>query len=217
MISPTLACADCLHLADDLREMDRAGVDFYHIDIMDGHFVPNLCLNLDTVKAIRSVSKTPMDVHLMVTNPMDYLDRLGESGVEYTAAHIGALDDPEGFIAAVEARGMKPGLVLSPEDDTDAVLPYLDRLGLVLVMGVRPGFSGQSFRPETLTKLHALSKVKRERDLSFLLEVDGGIGWDNIDACREAGADLAVAGVFAVFGQKMGLYEACVDFRKRTM
>ncbi len=217
MISPTLACADYLHLENDIRDMDRAGVDFYHIDIMDGHFVPNLCLNFDMVKAIRSISSTPMDVHLMVTNPMDYVDRLAELQVEYACAHVGALPDPAAFLSALRDRGIRPGLVLSPEDGVERVEPYLDRAALVLVMGVKPGFSGQRFLPETLDKLHKLSALKKEKDFSFLLEVDGGIGWDNIRACTQAGAELAVAGVFAVFGQEdMGLYEACVRFREET-
>lgn len=217
MISPTLACADYLHLENDIREMDRAGVDFYHIDIMDGHFVPNLCLNFDMVRAIRSVSSTPMDVHLMVTNPMDYVERMAQLGIEYACTHIGALSDPEAFVAAIRERGIHPGLVLSPEDSPKELEPFLDKLDLVLVMGVKPGFSGQSFQPETLKKLDALSRMKQEKGLSFLLEVDGGIGWDNIRSCVQAGADLAVAGVFAVFGQQDSLYDACVRFRKETM
>lgn len=218
MISPTLACANYLHLQADIEAMDQAGVDFYHIDIMDGHYVPNLCLNFEFIQAVRQISNTPMGAHLMVLNPMDYIKRLQESGITYVAAHIDVLKDNAGyFVDKVHRFGMKAGLVLSPEDPVEELLPYLKDLQYVLVMSVCPGFAGQAFQPEMMKKVEELKKIREEEGLDFLIEVDGGVGWDNVAMIKEAGADVVVAGVFAVFHQKESLYDACRAFRKESM
>lgn len=215
MISPTLACANYLQLQKDIEDMDRAGVDFYHIDIMDGHYVPNICLNFEFIQAVKSVTATPLEVHLMVNNPLDYVGRLAGCGVEYVCAHIDVLNDnAEYFIDKVKRHSMKAGLVLSPEDSVQAVRPYLKDLAYVLVMCVKPGFSGQAFRGDMLYKVEELSRIRDEDGLDYLIEVDGGVGWENIRQVRRAGADVAVAGLFAIFGQEESLYEATVRFRE---
>ena len=214
MIAPTLACANYLELQKDIEAMDRAGTEFYHIDIMDGHYVPNVCLNFEFIEAVRSVSTTPMDVHLMVTNPMDYIGRLSDCGVQYVSAHADVLrEDVEYFIQKVHKYNMKAGVALAPEDTVEQVIPYLKKLDYVLVMFVKPGFAGQSFQEAQLTKVEQLRRLREEQKLSFLIEADGGIGWDNIGRLKEAGVDIAVAGVFAVFDQKETLYESTVKFR----
>lgn len=215
MISPTLACANYLQLQKDIEDMDRAGVEFYHMDIMDGHYVPNICLNFDIIQAVKSVTGTPLDVHLMVSNPMRYVKRLADCGVEYVCAHADVLkEDAVYFIDKVHRHSMKAGLALSPEDDVKSIRPYLKDLAYVLVMGVTPGFSGQAFRESTLDKVYELDRIRKEEKFGYLIEVDGGIGWDNIKNVRRTGADVAVAGVFAIFGQEESLYEAAVRFRK---
>lgn len=217
MISPTLACANYLQLQKDIEEMDRAGVEFYHIDIMDGHYVPNLCLNFEIIDAIRSITRTPLEVHLMVSNPLDYVKRLRDSGVDYVGAHIDVLgDNAEYFIDKVLRHGMKAGLVLSPEDRVESIAAYLDQLEYVLVMCVKPGFSGQMFNDQVLVKIRQLGQIREKHDYRFLIEADGGIGWDNIKALKLAGMDVAVAGMFAIFGQDETLYEAAVRFREES-
>lgn len=217
MISPTLACANYLQLQKDIEEMDRAGVDFYHIDIMDGHYVPNICLNLEYIQAVKSVTRTPLEVHLMVNNPMDYVKRLAACGVDYVCAHINVLNDnAEYFIDKVQKHNMKAGLVLSPEDSVRNIRPYLKEIAYVLVMCVKPGFSGQPFMEEMLHKVEELDRIRKEDHLNYLIEVDGGIGWVNIKQVRLAGADVAVAGLFAIFGQDESLYEATVRFRNAS-
>ena len=215
MISPTLACANYLQLQKDIEDMDRAGVDFYHIDIMDGHYVPNICLNFEFIQAVKSVTRTPLEVHLMVNNPLDYVGRLAGCGVGYVCAHMNVLNDnAEYFIDKVKKHSMKAGLVLSPEDDVQMVRPYLKDIAYVLVMCVKPGFSGQAFREDMLHKVEALSRIRSKERLDYLIEVDGGIGWENIRQVKQAGADVAVAGLFAIFGQDVSLYEATVRFRE---
>lgn len=217
MISPTLACADYLNLGQDIKELDRARVDFFHIDIMDGHYVPNLCLNLDFIRAVRSMSKTPMDVHLMVTNPFEYIDILANEGIEYLSAHLNFLKDrTREFIDKVRDKGMKVGLVVSPEDEIEDVIAYLKDIDLVLVMFVKPGFSGQSFMSENLLKTKFLDKIRRDENLDFIIEADGGVGWENVDILVANGVDLNVAGVFAVFGQEGGIYQSSIDFSDRS-
>ncbi|MBC5582405.1 ribulose-phosphate 3-epimerase [Anaerofilum sp. BX8] len=213
MISPTLACADWLNLQQEIAVMDQAGVDSYHIDIMDGHYVPNLCFNLDILAAIRRVSRTPVDVHLMVTDPLDYVDRLAACGAELACTHIDSCPDVGAFLSALEAKGIKKGLVLSPGDGPELLDPWLDRLDYVLLMFVQPGFSGQKFRPEVLAKLAALDALRCQRGLDLMLEADGGIGWDNAAALVENGADLLVSGVFASLDRRGELGERTAVFR----
>lgn len=217
MISPTLACANYLQLQNDIEVMDRAGADFYHMDIMDGHYVPNICLNFEFIRAVKSVTRTPMDVHLMVSNPMDYVKRLSDCGVEYVCAHSDVLkDNVEYFIDKVHKHNMKAGLVLSPEDSADSIRPYLKDVEYVLVMCVKPGFAGQTFMEEMLPKVEELKKMREREHLNFLIEVDGGVGWENIRKLKAAGVDVAVAGMFAIFGQEESLYDATVRFRRAS-
>lgn len=217
MISPTLACVNYLHIDKDIRELDKGGVDFFHIDIMDGHYVPNLCINFDFIKAVRSISDTQMDVHLMVSNPFDYLDNLATEGVSYISAHINLLrDESSKFIEEVHKRNIKVGLAISPEDDIKQILPYIDKLDLVLLMFVKPGFAGQKFMPDILSKVEYLNNLRLANGLDFIIEADGGVGWDNVDILAKKGVDLCVAGVFAVFGQDEGIEKSVVAFRKRA-
>ncbi len=214
MISPTLACVDYLALKEQIKQMDDAKVDFYHIDMMDGNYVPNLCLNYDFIKAVRSISNTPMDVHIMAVNPYDYLNRLSEIGVEYISTHVDCVDNIEKWIDTVHEKNAKAGVVLNIEDGIENIKNYLDKLDLVLLMAVKPGFSGQKFNGEVLEKAKELSQLKKSNGYNYIIEIDGGISWDNITECKNAGVELAVAGVFAVFNQEKSVYESCVNFKK---
>lgn len=212
MIAPTLACADWMNLEKEIAVMDAAGVDSYHIDIMDGHYVPNLCFNLDILRGIRKVSGTPVDVHLMVTNPLDYVDRLAACRAELACTHPDCCD-PGAFLDALEAKGIRKGLALSPEDALERLEPWLERLDYVLLMFVKPGFSGQKFRAEILEKLAALDALRCRRNLPLMIEVDGGVGWDNAAALVENGADLLVSGVFGSLDRQGELGERTRLFR----
>lgn len=213
MITTTLACADYLHLADDIRALDQGGSDWFHIDIMDGHFVPNLCLNFDIVKAVRSISKTPMDVHLMVKNPMAYVDLMVRHGIEAACTHLNTEDSIEAFLEALEAHGIKKGIALAPDDPVEEVLPYLPRLDFVLLLFVKPGFSGQAFKPEVLAKLDVLAEAREVGGRDFIIEADGGVGFDNAQELIARGADLLVAGAFANYDKKGALDERTAQFR----
>ncbi len=205
-----------LDVRADIEAMDKANVDFYHIDMMDGNYVPNLCLNYDIIKAVRSISTTPMDVHIMALNPYKYLQRLSDMGVEYISAHLDTIGSPKDWISAVHNHNAKAGIVLNIDDDLSAIEPVLDSLDLILVMAVKPGFSGQSFNQHAYSTMQTLKELKAKHNYHYIIEVDGGVGWDNIEQCTKAGAELAVAGVFAVFGQEKSLHDSCVAFKKLT-
>ncbi len=214
MISPTLACVDYLHIEQEIREMNRAGVEFFHIDIMDGHFVPNLCLNFDMVEQIASISNTPFDVHLMVKNPMDYIERMTQCGVAYACTHLDTCPEPGAFLDALRRNGIKAGFALAPDEDFERLLPYLGSVDYILLLFVQPGFSGQELLSRIRDRLRRLDELRRQGNYHFLIEADGGVGWDNAHDLAACGADILVAGAFAVFGQPNGLYESCVRFKR---
>lgn len=214
MITTTLACADYLHLEEDIRALDRGSSDWFHIDIMDGQFVPNLCLNFDMVKAIRNISTTPMDVHLMVNNPLDYVDIMARNGIEAACTHMNTRDSIDAFLDALEERGIKKGIALAPDDPAEMVLPYLPRLDFVLLLFVKPGFSGQQFRREILEKLDELAAARKTCGREFVIEADGGVGFDNAEELISRGADLLVAGAFANYDGQGPLDERTEAFRR---
>lgn len=212
MITASLACADYLRLGEDIRAMDRAAVDGFHIDIMDGHYVPNLSFNFDMIKAVRRISDTPMDVHLMVHSPEGYIDRLADCGVQMVCTHLDATGAPDKFIAEAHNRGLKAGFALRADDNIELIAPYLGSIDYLLVMFISPGFSGLAFQPEVLAKVRALDKLRRDGSERFAIVADGGIGWQNVLSVIDAGADLVVAGVFANFNQPQGLERATAEF-----
>lgn len=216
MISLSLACIDYLHVEQQILELERANVDLYHIDIMDGHFVPNLCLNYDLIEQIRTISRTPMDVHLMVNNPLEHITRLTDLKIEYACCHISACKNPGEFLSALRANGTKCGFALSPDDNINVLLPYLTRLDYVLLLFVTPGFAGQNFNPAVLTKLAKLNQIRKEQNLRFLIMADGGVGWDNVTEVAAAGADIIVAGKFTVFSDENTLYADSVRLKNMT-
>ncbi len=214
-IAPSLMCANFLHLQRDIEDLDRAGVDLFHIDVMDGHFAPNLAMNLETVRQIKTITQTPMDVHLMVDEPESYMSSLEQLHIEYASFHIEATKQPLRLIQDLKARGVKAGIALSPREGIENLLSFVEELDYLLVMTVEPGFVGQKFIPGTLEKISALKKLMDERNLGFPIEVDGGISVETGRRCIERGASILVAGTSSIFSGTSDLYSATVEFKRQ--
>ncbi len=211
--SPSLACASQINMIKDLRALDSSGIDMFHIDIMDGHYVPNLSLSLDLLREIKmEFPQIELDVHMMVTNPMDYIEKMAKLGVEWLAFHINATNFAHRTISKIKSNGMKAGITINPSESINQILPVIDMVDLVLCMAIEPGFSGQKFIESTYQKIEELSKIREQRNLNFLINVDGGLGIHEAAECAKRGADILVLGMFACFGQEAGVYEALKEF-----
>ena len=198
-ISPSLLASDFANLESELKKCETGGADLIHLDVMDGHFVPNISFGAPVIAGLSKVCDLPFDVHLMISQPLRYIDDYADAGADLITFHLESDDDPGAVIDKILARGCKPAIAIKPGTPAEAVLPYADRLAMVLVMTVEPGFGGQKFMPSALDKLRWLKAEKDRRGLKFLLEVDGGVDNATAPQCVEAGADILVAGS-AVFG-----------------
>jgi ribulose-phosphate 3-epimerase len=199
ILAPSLLAADFGHLAEEMMRAERGGASLFHVDVMDGHFVPNLTVGPPVLRAARKATRLPLDVHLMIENADRYLDAFIEAGASWISVHVEALPHLERAIAQLRARGIRPGVALNPATPLSSLEEILPELDYVLVMSVNPGFGGQSFLPGSLDKVRRLKRAVRERSLAVQIEVDGGIDAGNARSLVEAGADILVAGS-AVFG-----------------
>ena len=196
-IAPSLLSADFGRLKDEIDEVAAGGADLLHLDVMDGHFVPNLTFGPFIVEAIRKLTKLPLDCHLMIADPLKYGPRFAKAGADIVTFHVEVEGDPARTFDAIEAAGAKAGMVVNPGTDPRRLEPWLPRCALVLVMSVWPGFGGQKFMPEVLPKFAALRELGYRGDL----EIDGGIAPGTAAAAKAAGANVLVAGS-AIFGTR---------------
>ena len=197
-IAPSLLACDFGRLAEEIQKVESAGADWLHIDVMDGHFVPNLTMGPSIVAAIKAVATRPMDVHLMISDPWQYADAFLDAGADVLTFHLEVADrgDPMALIEQIKGRGARASMAINPDADVRKLKPYLSSRDMVLVMSVFPGFGGQSFMTEVLKHVTCL---REELGFTGEIEMDGGIGLDTIEACATAGANVFVAGT-AVFG-----------------
>ena len=200
ILAPSILAADFGHLADEIARAEKGGAGLVHVDVMDGHFVPNLTVGPALVASVRRVTGLPIDVHLMVEDADRFVDAFADAGANWMSLHVEALHHLQRAVACVRGRGLRAGVALNPSTPLSALDEVLPEIDYVLVMSVNPGFSGQSFLPGSVDKVRRLAAGIRERQLPALIEVDGGVDVGNARALVEAGAEVLVAGA-AVFGQ----------------
>jgi ribulose-phosphate 3-epimerase len=194
LIAPSILSADFARLGEEIAAIQTAGADVVHVDVMDGHFVPNLTIGPPVVKAVRNSTSLPVDTHLMVTNPEPYIELYADSGSDWISVHAEVCHHLDRVVDQIEKAGAKPGVVLNPHTPPEVIEYVLDNLHHVLVMSVNPGFGGQSFIPGVLPKITKLREWITRRGLATRIQVDGGVTPDNIAMIRAAGADTFVAG-----------------------
>lgn len=196
LAAPSILAADFAKLGDEIKRVEDAGADLIHIDIMDAHFVPNLTIGPSVVKSIRKITSLPFDVHLMLTNPLPFVKPFAEAGADNITFHIECNNDIEETIAAIRNEGCSVGLSLRPKTQAETIIPYLEKIDLVLVMTVEPGFGGQSFMADMMPKVKKFREAINKTTRPVHLEVDGGIDSNSVYTVAKTGANMMVAGTY---------------------
>ena len=193
-ISPSILSADFSQLGNEIKRLEEGGADMIHVDVMDGHFVPNLTIGPPVIKALKKHSSILFDVHLMISPVHQYIEAYSNAGADIITIHPEATNNLKLSISKIRELNKKVGVSLNPETKIDIILDVLDQIDLVLIMSVNPGFGGQKFMPEVLTKIKELKKIQNEKNLNFDIEIDGGINFDNSKTAIKAGANILVSG-----------------------
>ena len=199
-VSPSILASDFSKLGEEVAALAKAGADYIHVDVMDGHFVPNISMGPSVVKSVRDRTSIPFDVHLMIDPIEPYIDEFVKAGADIISIHPEANDNIEKCIDKIKSHNVKAGLAINPDTKWEVVLPFLDKLDIIVVMSVYPGFGGQKFIPATLEKLKLLRKKIDDSHPHIELEIDGGVNFENIESILEAGADVIVAGTTTFTG-----------------
>ena len=193
-ISPSILSADFSQLGNEIKRLEEGGADMIHVDVMDGHFVPNLTIGPPVIKALRKQCSIKFDVHLMISPVHKYIEAYADAGADIITIHPEATDNLEESISKIKSLNKKVGVSLNPESKVDLITKYLEKIDLVLIMSVNPGFGGQKFMPEVLDKVKQLKEIKSKKNMNFDIEIDGGINFDNCQSAIEAGANILVSG-----------------------
>jgi ribulose-phosphate 3-epimerase len=212
-ISPSILSADFSQLGNEIKKLEDGGADMIHVDVMDGHFVPNLTIGPPVIKALKKQSSILFDVHLMISPVHKYIEAYSEAGADIITIHPEATDDLQSSISKIKSLNKKVGVSLNPETKIDVIMNYLEQINLVLIMSVNPGFGGQKFMPEVLIKVKTLKKIQEEKGLNFDIEIDGGINFDNSKIAIEAGANILVSGT-TVFKSNNGDIKKNIELLK---
>ncbi|MBD1159317.1 ribulose-phosphate 3-epimerase [Pelagibacterales bacterium SAG-MED19] len=193
-ISPSILSADFSQLGNEIEKLEKCGADMIHVDVMDGHFVPNLTIGPPVIKALKKYSSLIFDVHLMISPVHKYIEAYSDAGADIITIHPEATDNLKSSILKIKELNKKVGVSLNPKTKTDVIIDFLDQIDLVLIMSVNPGFGGQKFMPEVLDKIRELKKIQNNKKLNFDIEIDGGINFENSQMAIEAGANILVSG-----------------------
>ena len=211
-LAPSILSADFGHLAEDVKKIEEGGADYIHVDVMDGHFVPNISFGAPVMKCLNGKTKLPYDVHLMIENPDKYIDDFITPKTEYITVHQEACVHLHRTVQNIKSKGVKAGVSINPATPVSTLECILPDVNLVLIMSVNPGFGGQKFIPGALEKVRELAEIKGAKNLDFVIEIDGGITLENIEEVMDAGVEMAVAGS-AVFGAE-DVTEKVREFKK---
>jgi ribulose-phosphate 3-epimerase len=212
-ISPSILSADFSQLGNEIKRLEEGGADFIHVDVMDGHFVPNLTIGPPVIKALKKNCSIKFDVHLMISPVHKYIEAYSDAGADIITIHPEATNDLQASIQKIKDLGKKVGVSLNPETKISVIKNYLNEIDLVLIMSVNPGFGGQKFMPEVLDKIKELKSIQKKQNIDFDIEIDGGINFENSKIAVEAGANILVSGT-TVFKSNNGDIKKNIDLLK---